>query len=107
MSKHTECGAVGKFDCLADEYIYGTTLESGAGEGDVEASCAWFEEVTLDTSDPKEQAAIEHYGTRYLIARENSQGIFWVETYDTEQARDERLEGLRQAFAEWDTDVLS
>ena len=131
MSKHEECGAVGKFDCPADETIYGTTLDSGDGEGDTAAPCAWFCEVTLEDEceghehDPSvptsvagesmlcdgrcqpDYALAQHYGTRWLIARENSNGTFWVECYDTEEARDERLEGLRQAYAEWDTDVLS
>ena len=124
MSKHTECGAVGKFDCTYDEYVWDVTMDTGDGEGHVESSVAWFCEVTLETeceghpglgdvsvycdgSCTPEWRAAQHYDTRYLIARENSQGIFWVETYDTEEARDERLEGLRQAYAEWDTDVLS
>jgi len=107
MSKHEECGAVGKFDCPADEYIYGTTLDSGAGEGDTAAPCAWFESITLETDELGERTAFAHYGTRYLIARESDSGRFWVELYDTEEARDERLEGLRKAYAEWDTDVLS
>lgn len=130
MSKHEECASVGKFDCRADEKIHEFTLDSGMGEGNVEGPAAWFEPLDLDieceghSHDPSipssvageamycdgscrpEWALADHYGTRWIIAREDSQGRFWVECYDTEDSRDERVEGLRSAHAEWDMGVL-
>lgn len=100
MSKHMECSAAGKFDCAADENVHDVTLDTGLGEGHVDAPSAWFEPIDLDGDT--EPGLVEHYGTRWLIARENSQGRFWAECYDTEQAREERLEGLRESWGEWE-----
>ena len=128
MSAHDECGAVGKFDCWQDERIHELTVEFDEGEGNVEGPAGWFMPLDLEdecegheslngasmgasvTCDGKCQpdwVLVQHYGTRHLIARENGLGQWWVECYDTEQARDERLEALRAAHAEWDTAVLS
>lgn len=127
MSAHDECSRPGKFGCWADETIHASTLDSGAGEGDVAAPCAWFEVVDLETecegheslngadmgrsiecdgSCMPEWKLAQHYGTRWLIARENSDGRFWVECYDTEAARDERVEGLRESWNEWAGELL-
>ncbi len=124
---HLSCGRPGKFDCSADEKIHQDSLEWGTGEGDVQSPSGWFDPIELeveceghestagyamgqsvfcDGSCTPEWQLAKHYGTRWLIARENEQGQFWVETYDTEQARDERLEGLRAAYAEWNPGVL-
>lgn len=104
---HRTCGRVGKFDCDYDATIHLLILESGlSGEGDVTAPCAWFMEFTLDIADRADRARAEHYGTRWLIAREANDGRFWVETYDTEYQHAERLEQLRAAWDEWDLGVL-
>lgn len=121
---HAECGSVGKFDCHFDEGVHGFTMESGAGEGHVDSPVGWFEEITLETECKGHEQVVgsdlscdgsctpewlfhQHYGTRWLIARENDRGFFWTEAYETEAYRDERLEALREAYAEWDTGVLS
>lgn len=127
MSAHEQCHAVGKFDCLHDEYIHAVTLDQGGGEGDVESPVAWFDRVDLEVDceghepGPYQPAGVSvycegsctrewghsvHYGTRWLLARENSQGRFWVECYDTEQARDGRYDELVAAFLEWEGPVL-
>lgn len=104
MSAHDECSRPGKFDCAADEKINEITFEECIGEGDVQADCAWFAPVSL--GDLFEGDLIKHYGTRWLIARENSDGRFWVECYDTEAARAERVEGLRASWNEWAGELL-
>lgn len=101
---HWTCNQHGKFDCLFDEAVSQLAADDGTGEGHVEAPCAWFDAIFLDPG--AEAGLIEHYGTRWIIARENAQGFFWVETFDTEQFRDERLESLRAVWAEWDEGVL-
>lgn len=107
MSAHEDCAAPGKFSCTADEYIQDLALDMGDGEGDVESPVAWFSEVTLDESDERERGAAEHYGSRWLIAREFSDGRFAVEAYPTEGDRHDRLESLRAAYVEWDVRVLT
>lgn len=101
---HRTCREHGKYDCAFDEAVSGIAADDGSGEGHVEAPCAWFDGITLDPGT--EAGLIEHYGTRWLIARENNQGLFWVEDFATERFRDERLEELRKAWAEWDEAVL-
>lgn len=105
LPAHFRCDAPGKYDCDADEYVHSAADDEGSGEGDVSSPVAWFAEVTLDLDS--ETKLIEHYGTRYLIARTLESGVSPVEMYDTQQARDERLEELRAAYAEWDTGALS
>lgn len=131
MSRHDDCRGVGKFDCTTDEYVNNIVLEAEPGEGHVESPVAWFAEITLedqceghehdpgtpssnmgesiycDGSCQREHAIAQHYGTRYLIAREFNDGRFAVEPYEREQDRDERLGELRAAYAEWDMGVLS
>lgn len=102
MSAHTECGRVGKFDCTFDEYIH-DTLEGDPGEGDLQSPSAWFCAVVLDDDDPLDVAAAGHYGGRWLIAREFSDGRWAVEVYSTDAYREERLVTLRAAFDRWDS----
>jgi len=101
---HRTCGRAGKFDCAFDESIHELTVLEGVSEGDLQAPCAWFADMQLDPGT--EGGLVEHYGTRWLIARENDQGFFWVEDFATEQMRAERLESLRKAWAEWDEGAL-
>lgn len=105
MSAHTECARVGKFDCHYDQYVHSASLEEGLGEGDVQAPCAWFAEFTLDPA--AEPGFAEHYGGRWLVLRELEDGRFFVEVYETSEARDERLEALRTAYEDWDISTLS
>lgn len=107
MSAHEDCAAPGKFSCTADEFIQDLSLDQGEGEGDVESPVAWFSEVTLDESDKRECRAADHYASRWLIAREFSDGRFAVEVFATEGDRHERLEALRAAYIEWDVSVLT
>ena len=107
MSAHEDCAAPGKFSCNADEFIQDLALDSGEGEGDVSSPVAWFMEVTLDEHDAREAEAANHYGSRFLIAREFNDGRFTVEVYPTEGDRHERLEGLRGAYRAWDVAVLA
>ena len=107
MSAHEDCATPGKFSCTADEYVLDYAADDGAGEGHVESPVAWFAEVVLSEDDPMVDGIIEHYGTRYLIAREFSDGRFMVECYATVVDMDERLSELRAAYAEWDTAVLT
>jgi len=104
---HIDCAAPGKFACTADEYVQDLALDAGDGEGDVESPTAWFCEVTLDETDERERGAAEHYGSRFLIAREFSDGRFAVEVYAVEGDRHDRLEGLRTAYMAWDMGVLA
>jgi hypothetical protein len=97
--RHRECGRPGKFDCSFDEAVHEITMELGESEGHVDAPCAWFVEIELVED---ERGLMDHYGTRWLIARENSQGFFWVEGFATEKMRDERLDGLREAWIAWE-----
>lgn len=106
MSDHDQCGRAGKFDCEYDQFIYGMTVDFDEGEGNVQGPAAWFQSIDLHSEDVHERPAILHYGAACLIARESSEGRFWVECYDTASARDERLEGLRAAHNEWDMGVL-
>lgn len=101
---HLSCATITKYDCAADEYLHGQLSEWGEGEGHVESPVAWFAEVTLDPE--QEPELTKHYGTIWLIARENSQGFSWVETFTDRASRDERLEAMRAEYAEWDTEVL-
>jgi len=107
VSAHEDCSSPGKFACNADEYIQDLTLDMGDGEGDIESPSAWFSAVTLDENDEREASAAEHYGSRWLIAREFNDGRFFVEVYPTEGDRHERLDVLRAAYVEWDASVLS
>jgi hypothetical protein len=106
FAPHDECRQPGKFDCLADEQIYEMTLDSGAGEGTVEAPTGFFEPIDLSDLVQLEVRLIAHYGGAWLIARESQLGTWWVEVFETEAFRDERLETLRQAYSEWDEGVL-
>lgn len=104
MSAHTECGRVGKFDCHFDEYVHGIILEDGdPGEGDVQSPSAWFTEVGLDSSNELESAAIHHYGSEWLIARELNDGRWFVEVYPTLADRDDRMDALRHGLEAWDS----
>lgn len=103
MSAHDECRGVGKFDCDADELIYDLTMDDGAGEGDVESPSGWWE--TVDLTEPADEALAEHYGARYLIAREGNDGRFWVEAYATREARNERLDVFEEAYRAWYSDA--
>lgn len=115
MSAHTECGRAGKFDCDFDEWVYNLILWFGdPGEGDVQSPSAWFCEVDLDPDAEEhadkpqlDAAAIEHYGSRWLIARELDDGRWFVEVYDTVEARQARLDVLRAAYEEWDLSALT
>lgn len=107
MSAHDDCAAPGKFDCTADEFIQDLALDTGDGEGDVASPVAWFLGIVLNPDDPREREAIEHYGTRYLVAREFDSGAFSVERYETAAYQRERLDALRGAYADWDVAVLS
>lgn len=102
MSAHTECGRVGKFDCEFDEELYDSILNGGdPGEGDVQSPSAWFTEV--DLSADIEAAAIEHYGSEWLIARELNDGRWFVEVYPTLADRDDRMDALRHGLEAWDS----
>lgn len=97
---HLECHDVGRFDCDFDRDVSESLAEEGEpGNGSVEW-WFWYAELTLDPV--RERRTVEHYGTRWLIARDNSAGFFSVELYETAEARDERLEILDAAYAEWD-----
>lgn len=107
MSAHESCGAVGKFDCAADESIYEQTLDAGLGYGDTEAPVGWFCEVHLDDSDIENAEALaEHYGARYLIARENGDGRFWVEVYATAKDASVRTLALEEDYRAWYSGAL-
>lgn len=99
MSAHTECGRVGKFDCDVDEYIHSTIEDPG--EGDVQSPSAWFMEITLDRYGEDDAAAIEHYGSEWIIARELNDGRWFVEVYPTLADRDDRMDALRHGLEEW------
>lgn len=102
MSAHTECGRVGKFDCDVDEWLHGVLLDSGEpGCGDIEAPCAWFAEVDLDRES--EADAIDHYGSEWILARELSDGRWFVEVYPTLADRDTRVDILNRAFEQWNS----
>lgn len=104
MSAHTECGAVGKFDCAFDEYVH-STIE-GPGEGDVESPSAWFMEVDLDRHMEDDAVAIEHYGSEWLIARELNDGRWFVEVYPTLVDRDDRMDALRHGLTDWFASII-
>ena len=104
---HVECGRVGKYDCVYDEFVFALFGdEGGVGEGDVQAPCAWFTEFTLGTG-VSEEAAVTHYGSHYLVLRELNDGHCFVEVYDTVNAQQERIELLQAAYEEWDLSVLA
>lgn len=107
MSTHETCGQPGKFDCAYDEYVYDTTLDDGGGNGDVEAPVGWWATVDLTDADVHDAAAAEHYGVRWLIVRENGQGIVWVEAYALEADRDARDDALAEGYRLWYSDALS
>lgn len=103
---HLDCARVGKYDCNFDDFVFRTFADEGhAGEGDVQAPCAWFVEFDLD--DGAEPGFAEHYGSRFLILREFNDGRATVETYATEEMREERLTTLRTAYDEWDIDAFT
>lgn len=107
MIPHEDCAAPGKFSCTADEWVLDYAMDDGAGEGDVESPVAWFAEVILRDNDPTMARLIMHYGTRYLVAREFSDGRTSVECYATAGDMDERLTELRDAYRQWDVEVLT
>lgn len=104
MSAHETCGRLGKFDCTADEVVYDRTMDEGIGDGDVEATSMWWS--SLDLTEAEDEQLAEHYGARYIIARENSAGTFWVEVYATTEAREERLNVLEEAYRAWYSDAV-
>lgn len=119
----------GKFDCWADERVHEIISEGlygGEEGGNVEAPTGWYAALTLDAEcaghehDPSRPDSVagetifcdgsctpdwrllEHYGSPYLIVRENSQGFFWVAVHTTEERRDEHLDELEAAYREWE-----
>jgi len=104
MSAHDQCYRPGRYNCEHDEQLETRFSEVGTGQGSIEAPTGWFAEFTL--MPDIEQGLIEHYGSRWAILRESSQGFFWGEFFDTEAARDERLNALEAAWLAWDTEEV-
>lgn len=105
MSAHETCGRPGKFDCEADETISTLANEDGAGDGSVESPSGWFSGLRLvggpDMDTATADALAEHYGVRYVIAREDGDGRFWVEAYAMPQPWQQRLDDLQEDYERW------
>lgn len=101
MSAHEMCGRPGKFDCAADEVVSTLANEDGAGHGSVEAPVGWFSDLDLWDNDPAEMELARHYDARYLIAREDNLGRFWVEVFVLRADRDRRLDDLQDEYERW------
>lgn len=99
MQDHAHCAAVGKFDCDFDERIHAITLESGEGSGDVESPSGWFCPVDLDED---EVDLVTHYGTRWLMALENSQGFFTVLALGSKGKQSWMLDNFERAYEAWE-----
>lgn len=97
----------GKFDCIVDEFAYACTLDGGEDTlGDVESPSGHLAKVTL--MDPHEDGAtwldgrgIQHYGSRYLIVRENTQGFVQVISFDSEETREIAWQMASEAYFAW------
>ena len=116
MSAHSTCSNIGKLDCLFDEKVHEYTLDGFCEmDGSVEAPCGWFGKVDLVSEDDlgamsimvdgapaneEDDAAIAHYGTRFLLVRENEQGFVYVIPFQTEEGRDA---AYQQLIVEYDT----
>lgn len=92
---HWHCVGTGKFDCDGDESIHDALMETGAGEGDVDSPTGWFQAVDLAPDEPD---ALAHYGSRWLLARQDGNGFFWVMVYRTEESRDVFVTELREQY---------
>jgi hypothetical protein len=126
---HNLCSGIGRYDCDFVARIDETILDSGAGEGDVEAPVGWFEEITLDAlceGHPDDDSSMNmaagatrycdgscrrgeeehelavHFGTPWLIARQDTHGFFWALRYASPEERDDDLEFLRDRFEGWE-----
>ncbi|MGO1566442.1 MAG: hypothetical protein ACTHXC_00330 [Brachybacterium sp.] len=115
MSKgHEYCSHIkGKYACPFDSELDRMVLEWDEGDGHVEAPTGWWASIGLVDGDvissalDTDRKLITHYGTRWLIARTNGDGLFWVETYETVTARDARVDELEDAYVDWDPDALT
>jgi len=96
-----------KYDTEHDEHVSEMIGDGMADtDGDVEAPVGWFAAVTLDdTEDSPDLAALEHYGTPWLLARENSQGFFTVIPFPTIEARNQAYAQLEQDYLLWDAGI--
>jgi hypothetical protein len=94
-----------KFRSEHDEYLWSGSVESGVitGDGDVAGPVGWFAGITLvpmvepQDDDEQERAALEHYGTPWLILHESNEGFVTVLTFDDEVKRNRRLIELGHA----------
>lgn len=108
MSAHDTCHRVGKFDCEHDEVVSEFADLAGDNDGDVDAPSGWWSTITLVPSsempDPEygdDDERIEHYGSRYLIAREDQQGFFKVIAFDTTEEREDYRQALADDYSAW------
>ena len=95
-----------KFASKQDEMVYALTLDSrGSDSGNVEAPTGWF--CTVDLNEPGDDtaAAIAHYGSPFVIVREDQQGFVSVIGFPDKAARDEAFEDLDHAYMRWDAEV--
>lgn len=104
MTDHTtEAKAPGKYDCHFDSWVHGELLTGEAGDGHVEAPTGWFVAVDLDTghANHDESLAAEHYGSRWLIVKEDSRGFVGVFPFENEEQREIMLGLLVEQFNDW------
>lgn len=97
------CNGVCKYDCSFDEAVHDALLTSRSpGSGDVEAPSGWFDTIDLDPDVyPADADLVGHYPGRFLVIRENNQGLVRVVSFATKELQGTAYEMLENQYEEW------
>lgn len=94
-----------KFKDEWDGQAYTLSLDaSEETDGDQASPIGWFGALTLH-ADTDGAGIVEHYGTRYLIVHESTEGFVTVMPFADAELRDRRFKDLQQAYGLWDVGI--